>query len=219
MAIYLAYSVEFPGNWDPSLVDERRNPREGHTCPAHRETPRSRQSQSRHAARVPAELQDHIQPPIGSTNMAAVDAHVLDSFYAELRRWRIHCDGSNKFMWEGADWGTLVWLAMTAGCRRAELCALRWRDADLTNGTLNVRTSIDQHGAKTTEKDTKKHQHRWIALATETVIALQEHKAMPLGNSLGLYEKATSSASADIALTRKPRSTFGTKTAKRWLLS
>jgi integrase len=29
------------------------------------------------------------------------------------------------------DWGTLVWLVMTTGMRRGEVCALRWRDVDL----------------------------------------------------------------------------------------
>ncbi|WP_165922147.1 hypothetical protein [Pseudonocardia endophytica] len=28
--------------------------------------------------------------------------------------------------WRDPDWGALVWLAMTTGCRRGELCALRW---------------------------------------------------------------------------------------------
>jgi integrase len=29
--------------------------------------------------------------------------------------------------WEDPDWGTLVWLTMTTGARRGELCGLRWR--------------------------------------------------------------------------------------------
>jgi integrase len=29
------------------------------------------------------------------------------------------------------DWGTLVWLVMTTGIRRGEVCALRWRHVDL----------------------------------------------------------------------------------------
>ena len=31
-------------------------------------------------------------------------------------------------------WGVLIWLAMTTGARRGELCALRWRDRCRTGG-------------------------------------------------------------------------------------
>lgn len=238
-------------------VDERRNPRTKATLAQliekHLEAANLDPGTLRGYQR---NFKNHIQPLIGSTNMGAVDAHLLDSFYAELRRCRIHCDGSKKLIdhcttkphecddkcephtcsplatstvrrihfllsgalkravrwgwitsnpassaepppepkanpqpptpeeaariimaaWEDADWGTLVWLAMTTGSRRAELCALRWRDVDLTNGTLNVRKSIDQNGATTTEKETKSHQHRRIALDAETIIVLQDHK-------------------------------------------
>jgi integrase len=33
--------------------------------------------------------------------------------------------------WRDPDWGTLVWVAMTTGARRGELCALRWSHVDL----------------------------------------------------------------------------------------
>ncbi|WP_346279467.1 hypothetical protein [Pseudonocardia sp.] len=29
--------------------------------------------------------------------------------------------------WEDPDWGMLVWLTMTTGARRGELCGLRWQ--------------------------------------------------------------------------------------------
>jgi len=53
-------------------------------------------------------------------------------------------------------WGTFVWLAMTAGARRGELCALRWDLLDLENAVVSIRTSIAQLDAVTWEKDTKK---------------------------------------------------------------
>lgn len=34
--------------------------------------------------------------------------------------------------WKDPDWGTFIWLAMTTGARRGELCALRWSRIDLT---------------------------------------------------------------------------------------
>jgi integrase len=213
---------------------------------------------------------NHVKPLIGSKKVAEVDAHLLDSFYAELRRCRKHCDGTKRtdgwtdkphecdkrckpheceglapstvrrvhFLlsgalsravkwnwvttgnpasaaepppeptpdpqpptleesarivneaWKDPDWGTLVWLAMTTGARRAELCALRWRHVNLTLGTISVRRSVDQNGAETTEKDTKTHQHRRIALDPQTMAVLSEHKerwaarASSLGSSL-----------------------------------
>ena len=39
------------------------------------------------------------------------------------------------------DWGTLVWLVMTTGMRRGEVCALRWSRVDLDLGVVDVRRS------------------------------------------------------------------------------
>lgn len=79
--------------------------------------------------------------------------------------------------WEDPDWHAFIWTAMTTGARRAELCALRWNHVDLTTGTLKVWRSIDQDGAAITEKETKSHQDRRIALDPETMTVLAEHKA------------------------------------------
>jgi len=38
----------------------------------------------------------HVLPFIGSIKVAALDADVFDSFYAELRRCRDHCDGKRN---------------------------------------------------------------------------------------------------------------------------
>lgn len=54
--------------------------------------------------------------------------------------------------------------------------SLRWRDVDLETGTLFIRRSIDQDGTTLTEKDTKSHQQRRIALDKETVAVLTDHK-------------------------------------------
>jgi integrase/DNA-binding transcriptional regulator YhcF (GntR family) len=73
-------------------------------------------------------------------------------------------------------WGVMLWLAMTTGARRGELCALRWDLLDLDNAVLVIRTSIAQDGAKTWEKDTKTHQQRRIALDTDTVALLRAYR-------------------------------------------
>ena len=73
-------------------------------------------------------------------------------------------------------WGVLVWLAMTTGARRGELCALRWDGVDLDRGALSVRSAIAQDGSRTWEKDTKTHQQRRIALDATTVGLLRAYR-------------------------------------------
>lgn len=65
---------------------------------------------------------------------------------------------------ENQDWGTLVWLTMTTGARRGELCGLRWSHVDLPAGVLTFRQAIAQDGRHREEKDTKTHQQRRVAL-------------------------------------------------------
>ncbi|WP_236791846.1 tyrosine recombinase XerC [Amycolatopsis sp. GM8] len=73
-------------------------------------------------------------------------------------------------------WGTLVWLVMTTGMRRGEVCALRWSRVDLDEGIMEVRSSYTTLRKIGREKDTKTHQMRRIALDTETIVLLREHK-------------------------------------------
>jgi integrase len=75
------------------------------------------------------------------------------------------------------DWATFIWLAMTTGARRGELCGLRWRHVDLDSGTITIRSSIAQDGNRRWEKDTKTHQQRRVAVDTDTVDALRAHLA------------------------------------------
>jgi integrase len=69
------------------------------------------------------------------------------------------------------DWGTLVWLVMTTGMRRGELCALRFSRLDFETEVIDLRANW----VNGKEKDTKTHQSRRIALDTETVTLLKEH--------------------------------------------
>lgn len=70
------------------------------------------------------------------------------------------------------DWGTLVWLVMTTGMRRGELCALRFFRIDFGEGVIDLRSNWV--GGK--EKDTKTHQSRRIALDAETLVLLDEQR-------------------------------------------
>jgi integrase len=74
------------------------------------------------------------------------------------------------------DWGTLVWLVMTTGIRRGEVCALRWSRVDLDEGVIEIRSSYLLRRRVGREKDTKTHQMRRIALDTETIVLFREHK-------------------------------------------
>ena len=73
-------------------------------------------------------------------------------------------------------WGMLVWLAMTTGARRGELCAIQRDRLNLDRALLSIRTSIGQDGAMTWEKDTKSHQQRRIALDEATVTLLRAYR-------------------------------------------
>ncbi len=74
------------------------------------------------------------------------------------------------------DWATFIWLAMTTGARRGELCGLRWHNLDLDTGTVTLRTSIAQDGHRRWEKDTKTHQQRRVAIDADTVDVLAAHR-------------------------------------------
>jgi integrase len=80
--------------------------------------------------------------------------------------------------WKDPDWGTLVWVAMTTGARRGELCALRWSRVDLTPGraVMWLRRAINKGADGWAEGDLKTHQQRRVALDPETVEVLSEHR-------------------------------------------
>ncbi|MEN3300360.1 MAG: integrase, partial [Pseudonocardia sp.] len=90
--------------------------------------------------------------------------------------------------WREPDWGALVWLTMTTGARRGEICALRWNQVDLDGGVLTYRRAIAQYGTELVEKATKTHQQRRVTLDAETVAVLTEHRdlATSRARSLGL---------------------------------
>jgi integrase len=78
-----------------------------------------------------------------------------------------------------ADWGTLVWLIMTTGIRRGEACALRFADLAIDTddeGMVEIRRNYVRRAGLDLLKDPKTHQIRRIALDTETVSLLREHR-------------------------------------------
>src|SRR5207244_3636676 len=63
------------------------------------------------------------------------------------------------------------------GVRRAEQLALRWFDADLERGMLEIRRDYVWAAGRGIEKDTKTHRMRRIALDPETVEVLRAHRS------------------------------------------
>ena len=74
------------------------------------------------------------------------------------------------------DWGIMIWLLMTTGSRRGEVCGLRWTRLDLDNAVTIFKRSTGQIGGRLWEKDTKTHQDRRVTLDPEIVEVLKEHR-------------------------------------------
>lgn len=71
----------------------------------------------------------------------------------------------------------LLMLAALTGCRRGELCALRWSDLDWKAGTLTVARSVyDTEDGGWAEKSTKTHQERRIGLDELAMAGLRRHR-------------------------------------------
>jgi integrase len=74
------------------------------------------------------------------------------------------------------DLASMVYVAATTGCRRGELCGLRWSDIDLSEGTLTVQRSISDTSRGVHEKDPKTHRSRRIALDSSTLAVMASHR-------------------------------------------
>ncbi len=82
--------------------------------------------------------------------------------------------------------GTFLWLKSATGCRRGEMCALRWCDVDLDRPELSIRRAITQVGRELFEKDTKTHQSRRVALDEATAGLLRQHRLRQREEALAL---------------------------------
>lgn len=71
--------------------------------------------------------------------------------------------------WSDTRWGLFLWLTVVSGCRRGEMCALRWTDLDLVRGVMTVERSYSETAQRRREKSTKSGQKRRIALDPYTV--------------------------------------------------
>jgi integrase len=78
--------------------------------------------------------------------------------------------------WTDPAWGLMLWLTMVTGCRRGELCALRWSHLDVERAQLWVKRSTSQPKSGITEKDTKNEGERRVGLDAHTMELLAEHR-------------------------------------------
>jgi integrase len=179
-------------------------------------------------------LDKHVRPALGNLPAGRVDAEMLETFYAQLRRCRDRCDGRRRAIEHAVDgqhdctkskcrrhecrglaaasirkihytlsaayergvrwrwlavnptkqtkppppapasptppdrrgrrplldkawstdpeWGLFLWLAMTTGARRGELCGGRWRHVDLASGILAIERNVVHAGGDLREK-------------------------------------------------------------------
>lgn len=78
--------------------------------------------------------------------------------------------------WQDLDFGTLVWTVMVTGCRRGEICRVRWRHFDAERKVLRYGGSIAQDGTDLWDKETKSGQGRNVALDDTTVAVLSDYR-------------------------------------------
>lgn len=72
--------------------------------------------------------------------------------------------------------GLFLNVAALTGARRGELCALRWSDIDFRDNLISIGRALVDVGSRVTEKDTKTHAVRVIAVEVELMAELYAHR-------------------------------------------
>jgi integrase len=73
--------------------------------------------------------------------------------------------------------GLYLWLVVVTGVRRGELCGLQIRDVDLDRGLVHVAFNYVVRAGQRIRKDTKTHQHRWLAIDPVTCALIASYPA------------------------------------------
>jgi integrase len=102
-------------------------------------------------------------PPVGHLEVRPPTVEEIAALLAEMDR-------------HDHDLANMVHAAATTGCRRGELCGLRWSDVDLDAATLVVRRSITDTSRGVADKDPKTHRARRISLDASTVVVLRTQR-------------------------------------------
>lgn len=96
---------------------------------------------------------------------------------------------------EDPDFACFLIVAATTGARRGELCALRWRSVDFSDGTLTIAGAVVEGvRSKLFEKDTKTHCSRKIAIDQMTLESLRSHSLRCEQRALECGSKLTKDA-------------------------
>ena len=74
---------------------------------------------------------------------------------------------------EDPELAALLFVAATTGCRRGELCGLRWSDVDFEKGVLLVRRSVSDLPGRVEIRSTKTGHIRKMALDSATLSVLE----------------------------------------------
>ena len=109
------------------------------------------------------------------------------------------------------EWGLLLWLTMVTGCRRGELCSIRWRHLDFDRAELWVELATTQTRAGVREKGPKSGETRRISIDPHTLELLRLHKTDVTKQLFELGVPLTGDAyvfstTPDYSQPRKPRS-------------
>lgn len=83
---------------------------------------------------------------------------------------------------------TFVFVAAATGCRRGELCGLRWSDVDFEAGQLTIRRSVSDVPGQLEVRTTKTGRVRRMALdeATLGILRLQQDRARATCRAVGV---------------------------------
>ena len=108
--------------------------------------------------------------------------------------------------------GMFVEVALLTGARRGELCALRWPDVDLAQGTIVFSRSMAEVPGVRVEKDTKTHAARAIAIDPGLVADLKEYRGWLERRARDHGEKLVPAGFVFPANGQRP-----SLTGKRWL--
>ncbi|WP_239381203.1 tyrosine-type recombinase/integrase, partial [Frankia sp. CIT1] len=144
---------------------------------------------------------DHVCSPLATSTIRQIHAILSGAFAAAVRwewieenpaeRARLHRSHAVEpeppspaevarlltTAWElDALLAVFLWLAVTAGARRGELCELRWKNLDLAGGTIRIAQNYAVRGGQKLHKDTKTHQKRTLAFDEVTCQILEEER-------------------------------------------
>lgn len=74
------------------------------------------------------------------------------------------------------DWGTAIAFVAWTGCRRSEVCGLRWKDLGLEARSALIAQSVASVPGGVQIKGTKTGELRRVALGAKTVALLEAHR-------------------------------------------